>query len=130
MSSVAAARLLIVVLKRSTPSLSVRIPLKVLFVCSDSVPVPALVRLPVPEIIPALVMTKPLPTLMVPSALTAKVLVNLMLARGATVAPLLVKVTAPLPNDELLLIAKVPAFSVVPPAYELEAVKVVVPAPN
>lgn len=86
--------------------------------------------LPVPEIIPELVMTKPLPTLMVPSALTAKVLVNLMLARGATVAPLLAKVTVPVPSGELLLIANVPAFRVVPPAYELEAVKVVVPAPS
>ena len=105
-------------------------PLKVLVACSAIVPAPALVRLPVPEITPALVMLKPLPTLMVPLALTAKRLVSLKRARVASVVPLLAKVTVPVPSGELLLIANVPAFRVVPPAYELEAVKVVVPAPS
>jgi hypothetical protein len=38
-----------------------------------------------------------------------------MLAKTATVVPLLAKVTVLLPNEDLLLIATVPALIVVPP---------------
>ena len=101
--------------KESVPAFKSVPPEKVFCPPNTSVPAPALVRLPVPLMIPFSVSVRDVGVLMIPFVLNTILFVNVTVAPAKSVVLLPAKVSAPVPNACAFPTVNPPAFNVVPP---------------
>ena len=115
--------------KESVPAFSSVPPEKVFCPPNTSVPAPALVKLPVPLMIPFSVSVREVGVLIVPLPFRTILLVKVTEAPAKSVVLFAAKVSEPDPNACELPTVNPPALNVVPAAYVLAPFNVILPVP-